>query len=378
MTTLAQYERARAALAEATRIDQVLPILDEVEHVKLYARQIEDRALLADATEFQLKAERRLGVVITEAKRAGHFAEGRRPKPENGSRSEPFVPATLAEAGITKKLSSKAQRASSLSERAFDALVEQTRERIAAGTAIVVDPVRASQHEQEIAERRAAHAARTFDGGKVEDLRALAASGFRAKAILADPAWHFVARSDNGEGRSASAHYTTDRRWRDIIELPVKQLAADDCTLFMWMVDWCPRLALDVVEAWGFTHKTTAFTWAKQNESGEGWHMGQGYWTRANPEDCWLATRGAPKRMNADVRQLVVAPVMEHSEKPHEIHDRIMRLVEGPYLELYARRERAGWLTWGNEIPFNPAGLRASQSQSAPIAPDIPDNSEAA
>jgi len=134
--------------------------------------------------------------------------------------------------------------------------------------------------------------------------------------------------------------------------LPIKELAADDCVLFMWMVDWCPGLALEVIEAWGFTHKTTAFTWAKQNASGEGWHMGQGYWTRANPEDCWLATRGHPKRINADVRQLVVAPVMEHSRKPDETHLRIERLVSGPYLELYARRERENWVTWGNELQF--------------------------
>ena len=64
MTTLAQYERARAALAEATRVDQVLPILDEVAHVRLYARQIQDRALLADATEFQMRSGTSLLVQI--------------------------------------------------------------------------------------------------------------------------------------------------------------------------------------------------------------------------------------------------------------------------------------------------------------------------
>jgi hypothetical protein len=80
--------------------------------------------------------------------------------------------------------------------------------------------------------------------------------------------------------------------------------------------------------------------------------MGQGYWTRANPEDCWLATRGHPKRINADVRQLIVAPVLEHSHKPDETHLRIERLVSGPYLELYARRERENWVTWGNELQF--------------------------
>jgi N6-adenosine-specific RNA methylase IME4 len=80
--------------------------------------------------------------------------------------------------------------------------------------------------------------------------------------------------------------------------------------------------------------------------------MTQGYWTRANPEACWLATRGAPKRLHADVRQLIVAPIMEHSRKPDEAYERIERLVEGPYLELYARRPRPGWTSWGNELAF--------------------------
>jgi hypothetical protein len=120
----------------------------------------------------------------------------------------------------------------------------------------------------------------------------------------------------------------------------------------MWMVDWCPKLALEVIEAWGFIHKTTAFTWAKRSEHDESWHFGMGYWTRANPEVCWLATRGHPKRIHADVAQLIVSPVMEHSRKPNEIYTRIERLVDGPYLELYARRERQGWLTWGNELEF--------------------------
>lgn len=381
MTTLAQYERARAALAEATRIEQVLPILDEIEHVKLYAKQIADRELLADASVYQMKAERRLGEVIAAAKEAGHFKQGKRKKSE-----EELSRATLEEVGVDKKLSTRAQRAASISERAYEGMMQRRREAILAGGAIVVDPVGAELKEAADAKRKAEHAERTYEGGRVDDLHALAACGYRASAILADPPWHFVARSDKGEGRSAAQHYTTDRRWKDIVDLPVKALAADQCVLFMWMVDWCPKLALEVIEAWGFAHKTTAFTWAKENESGEGWHMGQGYWTRANPEACWLATRGSPKRINADVRQLIVAPVMEHSRKPDEIHDRIQRLVAGPYLELYARRERNNWLTWGNELAFklpsDAAGLplhhdsdgviRETPSSTEPPAPSAP------
>jgi N6-adenosine-specific RNA methylase IME4 len=219
-------------------------------------------------------------------------------------------------------------------------------------------------------QRQADHAARIFDGGTVDDLHTMIAAGKQFAAILADPPWHFIARSDKGEGRSASGHYTTDRTWQDIISLPVRELAAPDCVLFMWMIDWCPKLALDVIEAWGFAHKTTAFTWAKQNPSLEGWHMGQGYWTRANPEACWLATRGSPKRIHADVRQLIVHPIMpEHSRKPDEIHDRIERLVGGPYLELYARRERKNWITWGNELKFKLAPDEIVDPETGEITP---------
>src|SRR4029077_4776914 len=78
--------------------------------------------------------------------------------------------------------------------------------------------------------------------------------------------------------------------------------------------------------------------------------MRLGYWTRSNSEGCLLATRGKPKRQNADVRQAIIAPRREHSRKPDGIHERIERLVAGPYLELFARQRRPGWDAWGNEV----------------------------
>jgi N6-adenosine-specific RNA methylase IME4 len=89
----------------------------------------------------------------------------------------------------------------------------------------------------------------------------------------------------------------------------------------------------------------------KQNRGGEGLHTGMGYWTRANAEVCLLATRGNPLRLDMGVHQVVMAPVAEHSEKPDEVRRRIERLLAGPYLKLFARAERPGWVTWGNEVP---------------------------
>jgi N6-adenosine-specific RNA methylase IME4 len=366
---LAQYSVVRRALAEATRVDQVLSIRDEMEHVKLHARQIQDRELLAEATEFQMRAERRLGFVLEEARKAGQIVQGR-PK-KNGVEETPFPRVTLAEVGVDKNLAKTANRSAKISEIAFEALVESTRRKIAAGRAVLVDPVSAADKVARDAQRRSDHAARTIDGGTVADLRALAASGYKAKALYLDPPWHFKARSDAGEGRSANLHYTTGAIERIMEDLaPVKDCVADDCVMFMWMVDWCPQAALDLIAALDFTHKTTAFTWAKQLASGDGWAMTQGYWTRANPEACWLATRGSPKRLHADVRQLIVAPIMEHSRKPDDAYERIERLVDGPYLELYARRPRAGWTSWGNELKFEMPAMPPHDPETGEVIED--------
>jgi hypothetical protein len=136
MTTLAQYDRARAALAEATRIDEVLPIRDEIEHIKLYARQINDEALLADASAFQMRIERKLGFIISEAKKAGHFKEGR---PKKNSTANGQLSVTLDDVGVDRKLSSRAQKRSSISEQAFELCVQGVRDRIAARGAKIID-----------------------------------------------------------------------------------------------------------------------------------------------------------------------------------------------------------------------------------------------
>lgn len=176
-------------------------------------------------------------------------------------------------------------------------------------------------------------------------------------AILADPPWHFEVWSLTGKSqcRHPSKHYTT-MPINDIYAMPVKELCAQDCVLFMW-VTW-PMLehGMKTIESWGFKYKTCGFAWMKANGSQVDLfndeieaHMLTGYWTRANSEVCLLATRGKPKRLNADVRQGIIAPRREHSRKPDGIHERIERLVAGPYLELFARQKRPGWTVWGNQ-----------------------------
>jgi N6-adenosine-specific RNA methylase IME4 len=197
------------------------------------------------------------------------------------------------------------------------------------------------------------------------------------KVIYADPPWTFATYSRKGKGRSAEAHYDC-MSFVDIMTLPVIQWAADDCVLLLWTTDPLLEKAFEVIRAWGFTYKTVGFYWAKLNKptaSGNdpGFFTGLGFWTRANPELCLLATRGKPRRKRADVRKLIVSPRREHSRKPDEAYDRIEALCEGPYLELFARFSRPGWDIWTDDQTLPGISRRRWRSDSYPDAPQAAD-----
>jgi N6-adenosine-specific RNA methylase IME4 len=138
--------------------------------------------------------------------------------------------------------------------------------------------------------------------------------------------------------------------FEELTALPVANIAAPDCFLFLWV----PLRSIPIVEplmaAWDFRFSGSAFVWAKQNPSGVGWAMGGGYGTRKNAEICWLGRRGKPKRLACDVRELIIAPRREHSRKPDEQYASIERLCGGPYIELFARTRWPGWIAWGDQV----------------------------
>ena len=167
--------------------------------------------------------------------------------------------------------------------------------------------------------------------------------------IYADPPWTFKTYSNKGKDRSPEKHYSV-MSFKDICNMPVGNIARDNSVLLMWAIDPLLDKAFEVIKAWGFTYKTVAFTWAKLNKTKPGFFTGLGYWTRGNPEMCLLATRGKPKRLNKSIPQLVISERQEHSRKPDIVYDHIEKMLEGPYIELFARRKRDGWTSWGNEV----------------------------
>ncbi len=197
--------------------------------------------------------------------------------------------------------------------------------------------------------------------------------------IYADPPWTFATYSRKGKGRSAEAWYDV-MSLAEIKALPVADWAAADCVLLLWVTDPLLPTALEVIRDWGFTYKTVGFYWAKLNKSADptiyqqsSFFAGLGFWTRANPELCLLATRGHPHRQRANVRKLIVSPRREHSRKPDEAYARIEALCDGPYLKMFARGPRPGWDSWGNESDLRGAGPRRWRADSFPDAPAAAD-----
>jgi N6-adenosine-specific RNA methylase IME4 len=183
-------------------------------------------------------------------------------------------------------------------------------------------------------------------------------------AILADPPWHFRARtalqSNWTSRRDVEKHYAVMGS-DDIAALPVKNLAAPDAHLFLWTTGPALRQAFDIIEAWGFRYSAVGFTWVKMRRSYDArqlrivptadhdLHVGLGLTTRKNAEFCLLGRRGSARRLAKDVREIILSPVREHSRKPDEVYARIEAYCAGPYLDLFSRQSRPGWTTWGNE-----------------------------
>ena len=171
--------------------------------------------------------------------------------------------------------------------------------------------------------------------------------------ILADPPWSYRELKLCGPW-AAERHYSTMDH-TSIAALPIAPMAAKDCALFLWTTSSHLPFAFDIMKAWGFTYASIAFNWVKLNRGNRQPFLGMGAYTRRNAELCLLGVRGKPKRLARNVPESMLTPRREHSRKPDQQYGRIMRLFDGPYLELFARQQWPGWDVWGNQTTLFPA-----------------------
>jgi len=187
-----------------------------------------------------------------------------------------------------------------------------------------------------------------------ESLRTIATPG-GYRLILADPPWRFDTRSDKGRGRSAERHYESMDLAR-IAALPVAELAARDCLLWLWACNPMLPHAFDVMAAWG-ARFVTAGHWVKRRPGG-GLALGTGYWLRSSGEPFLLGAWGRPSPGSRAVAGVIEAARREHSRKPDAAYRAAAALApEGPRLGMFARGGRPGWTAWGDDVARFAPGL---------------------
>ena len=164
--------------------------------------------------------------------------------------------------------------------------------------------------------------------------------------IMADAAWHFKTRSKKGDAKSPPAKYRT-MTLDEIKAMPVADLAAKDCHLWLWCTNPNIPEALEVMAAWGFTF-STAGHWPKITKNGK-LAFGTGYVFRGAGEPYLIGKRGKPKNTRG-TRSVIFGQVREHSRKPDEVYAEAERwMPNATRMDLFSRQRREGWHCWGDQ-----------------------------
>jgi N6-adenosine-specific RNA methylase IME4 len=325
--TLARYDAACRALADAKSVDEAKRIRDVADAMRAYAKQAKNRQLEIDAAEIRMRAERRVGELILRQKATvgDRLAQGRRT--DLVPRRNQVERVTLIEAGIDKKLSSRAQKLAALPAPMFEGILEKWRARLTTETERVTTNL---LYESGREQARAARPPRPLPVG-------------RYRLLYADPPWRYDHTEANS--RAIENQYPT-MTLEEICRLPIP--AADDAVLFLWASS--PKLAdaIRVMDAWGLSYRTCA-VWDKEV-------TGMGYYFRQQHELLLVGARGhlpVPDAARRPPSMIRTKRSRVHSEKPSAVYDLLEKMYPhfGPRerVELFARTARPGWTAWSNE-----------------------------
>jgi len=322
--SLAKYDAACRAIDAAKSVLEARKIRDTAEALRAYAKQAKNKDLEIDAAEIRIRAERRVGELIRKQKATVGLARPAVGSKVIGSKREPMKDsrATLADAGIDKKLSFRGQRLAQMARPEFETLIMEWRRRVLLETErVTTNLLRINEREPKTA-------------------RPLPVGTYRL--IYADPPWRY--EHVETESRAVENQYPT-MALEDICALDVP--AADDAVLFLWATSPKLREAMMVIESWRFVYRTCAI-WDKEI-------IGMGYYFRQQHELLLVAARGELPVPEPSARRssMIRCRRTEHSEKPDLIYDMLECMyptfTELDRIELFCRRARAGWTTWSNE-----------------------------
>jgi len=178
----------------------------------------------------------------------------------------------------------------------------------------------------------------------------------KAKTAVIDPPWPYNITSKD---KKLSGY--SDAKYQPLGAKALKELPIGDVVdgyLFLWTVGPFIPLASELITAWGFDY-ITAMTWQKLTKNGK-LAYGAGYWFRGSSEYVLVGKKPGNLSVRTHERNAFQTIAEPHSKKPESFQDMIEKHFPGPYLEVFARRQREGWTCLGDECPGDGKDIRES------------------
>jgi N6-adenosine-specific RNA methylase IME4 len=320
---LAQLDSAKRALAEATHIDDVKDIRDKAESIRAYYQQQRDSFESQNyAAEIKLRAERRLGDLLHETAR------------EPGERDQMLHDATfdkpkLSDLGIERTQSHRWQKIAGLPEDVFEQKIAET---LSAGKELTTTALLRVAKDRERQNKLAENETLVQTCEPLTEVTA-------CPTIVMDPPWDWGDEGDCDQFGRARPTYAT-MSFADLLELELP--AEKNAHLYLWITNRSLPKGFELIEQWGFRY-ITLLTWCKP-------HFGMGNYFRGSTEHVMFAVKGSLPLLRSDVGTWFEAPRPgKHSSKPEAFYQLVQSCSPGPWLEMFARSERPGWVSWGAE-----------------------------
>ena len=318
--SVAIFTKAAQMLAEADTIQKT----KELKDLALTARDWAIRKGLGEsavrhAQSYALRAERKMGEMLkdTERQKPGQYKQSL-----NGNQSEPFeIPPTLAELGLSKRESSRAELIAGLPEDAFEEIENGN---ITAHEAI--KKVKIEKRQEEIKQQKEA-----IETGSIELPQG------KYEVVVIDPPWNYGREYDPDGSRVANPYPEMSQEELLQMEIPF----APDAVCLLWTTHAFIFDAKELLNNWGFDYKALLI-WDKEK-------MGMGYWLRMQCEFCLVGIKGKPIWENRSWRDIIREPRREHSRKPEVFYKMVEGITVGRRLDFFSRENREGWDGFGND-----------------------------
>lgn len=320
-------------IKNSKNIIEKIELKDRISAIDKYLQSKKDcNQSRVDLWEVEQWAERSIGQDLIKMKEEGEIGQG---TGSNQYKEQNSTKISLANIGLSHNESSQAQKKAKISEKEFENLIDECKEQEDTTKQSVIKRKKNKDRTKKHKEKKES-IIKNLTYKTIEEITK------QYDVIYADPPWEYENKKTDGYG-AAEGHYLT-MTIDNLKKMNIDKISKKDCILFIWVTSPNLDIGIDLIRAWKFKYKSS-FIWDKINHN-------MGYYNSVRHEFLLIATKGSITPWNKKLFDSVYSKERtEHSKKPEYFYEVIETLYPGAdYIELFARNEKKGWDSWGNQI----------------------------